>query len=428
MPIGLTAKIEPKNDGFQGLVDDDQIIDTLNTQGNVLISDGNYFASGSLTGDWLNTSYSQTTGNLTLSFDPNASISIGNLTADYLRLNDGDYRLTLQTDVPNANATLTLGLGSTSTTLWLLGSDIRLNDWFNQSVKTDASPSFAGLSCGDILPQTDDTSSLGDETHRWEHLYISKNIYADGQVQAEYLVGDTQLATAGEVYITKGGNYPATLKVDETTHNLEITSYSGIVDFLTDNIKTSGNLTDGTNSVSIATIKSTCDNVDQDVTTTGTPQFSRLGVGTAASSSKLINAIGTLNSSFFSGFYGDFTNNRAVSGTYTRGLNFYARWKPADSLTSNANMSSLQGIYGYAAIDSGNITSSYDITATNLYGARLYGAATKGSNHTGNVTVTTYYGLQIQDISLSGGATCTNGIGLYIDNIDSSSNNFSAII
>jgi len=43
--IYLIAKIAPKNDGFQGMVDDDQIIDTATTVGFILISDGDYFAS-----------------------------------------------------------------------------------------------------------------------------------------------------------------------------------------------------------------------------------------------------------------------------------------------------------------------------------------------------------------------------------------------
>ena len=43
--INLIDQIVPKNDGFQGLVDDDQIIDTANTADNILISDGTYFSS-----------------------------------------------------------------------------------------------------------------------------------------------------------------------------------------------------------------------------------------------------------------------------------------------------------------------------------------------------------------------------------------------
>ena len=45
MPIELTSKIEPKNAGFQGMVDDDQIIDTQTTVGNIMISDGTNFSS-----------------------------------------------------------------------------------------------------------------------------------------------------------------------------------------------------------------------------------------------------------------------------------------------------------------------------------------------------------------------------------------------
>ena len=49
--INLIDQIVPKNDGFQGLVDDDQIIDTETTAGNILVSDGDYFDSTAPTTD-----------------------------------------------------------------------------------------------------------------------------------------------------------------------------------------------------------------------------------------------------------------------------------------------------------------------------------------------------------------------------------------
>ena len=51
MGIGLTAKIEPKNAAFQGMVDDDQVIDSDTTSGNILISQGDYMDSKVMGGD-----------------------------------------------------------------------------------------------------------------------------------------------------------------------------------------------------------------------------------------------------------------------------------------------------------------------------------------------------------------------------------------
>jgi hypothetical protein len=49
--IDLTAKIDPKNDGFQGLVDGDQVLDESLTDAAILISDGTNYAAYVLSGD-----------------------------------------------------------------------------------------------------------------------------------------------------------------------------------------------------------------------------------------------------------------------------------------------------------------------------------------------------------------------------------------
>jgi len=43
--IEVTGKFAPKNDGFTGLVDDDQVLDSDTTSGNLLVSDGVSFES-----------------------------------------------------------------------------------------------------------------------------------------------------------------------------------------------------------------------------------------------------------------------------------------------------------------------------------------------------------------------------------------------
>lgn len=49
--IELIAKIAPKNDGFRGMVDSDQIVDVSTTSGNILVSDGTYFDNVTVSGD-----------------------------------------------------------------------------------------------------------------------------------------------------------------------------------------------------------------------------------------------------------------------------------------------------------------------------------------------------------------------------------------
>ncbi len=51
MPVNLTGKIVPLNDGFTGMVDDDQVLDSSASTSNILVSDGEVFISKTMSGD-----------------------------------------------------------------------------------------------------------------------------------------------------------------------------------------------------------------------------------------------------------------------------------------------------------------------------------------------------------------------------------------
>jgi hypothetical protein len=136
----------------------------------VITDDGDGTLTGSLPQDIATTSDVQF-GSLTLN---NTGLHLLDTNASH------DLILAPGSDL-TADRTLTLTTGDSNRTLTLSGNPT-LNDWFDQSVKTTASPTLAGLTLTgqldsqNIYPATDDTYYLGknddDTPYAWKGLIL----------------------------------------------------------------------------------------------------------------------------------------------------------------------------------------------------------------------------------------------------------------
>jgi hypothetical protein len=129
--------------------------------------------------------------------------------------------------------------------------------------------------------------------------------------------------------------------------------------------------------------------IDQDVTTTGTPQFASIGVGTPASATSIIYALDTFDATNVLGINGNITNTYkdAVPLVYTTGLSFSGIYKPA--LTGNKVLAG-GGAYGANVLAHAYNDTTHDLTVVELIGIKSRAQITQSVGG-GTTTATNSY-------------------------------------
>ena len=204
MPIGLTAKIEPKNNAFVGIVDADQVLGANNGGGT--IPDDAISASsiiqhqGSIDHTQISNigtySHAQIDSHIDDSSihysDEKVDDRVANLMQDSTNLywiyDDNANTLTLYLDPNPTFSSIALG----TTTLLSPG-------------KTKVTTGTMEFECG-LKPKTNDYYDLGSSSYRWRNLYISNDI-----------------SVLGTGSISNIGFSGTTISTDETSLTLEQT-------------------------------------------------------------------------------------------------------------------------------------------------------------------------------------------------------------
>lgn len=161
---------------------------------------------------------------------------------------------------------------------------------------------------------------------------------------------------------------------------------------------------------------------DDDITTTGTGQFSKLGISTAISPTTYLNVSPTA----------DFILGRAISGTMinTRdgivsgifGLDFVPVWQPAD-ITANRTAGNIVGVNVLPSATM-PIGETFDMTITNFIGFNSK-LSLQGNSATGTLRATNAMLFKADAIISLGGAKLTNLYAYYDGGQTAGDNNWS---
>jgi hypothetical protein len=154
---------------------------------------------------------------------------------------------------------------------------------------------------------------------------------------------------------------------------------------------------------------------DQSVAVNGSPQWTGVGVGTAAISTVGYYLVKEPTASY-KGADLQVSANPAAGGQSVQGLSFssYAR-------TSSEDMSNVIGIIGNAGVA---INSSYTGTITNIKGLSLTVTALGNVSDANDPTVTNAYGIKLESLAAGFGGTIGTAYGLHLPNISTATTNW----
>lgn len=236
------------------------------------------------------------------------------------------------------------------------------------------------------------------------------------QAHSDYLLNNGNDTTSGTLGMATGSTIG-----NLTFANGSITDSSGAISFGNENLATTGTLGAGAITGTSFTIGANTlttsewaylDGQDQTVKTTSTPQFLRLGIGTAASETHGLNLLKTLDAS------ANGINNIIYCTPTSDSQSYLALNFAAEARASTYNITTLVGVNGFAGCGSlyrGTITSAIGLQSKVSIAGALSGT---------DPICTSAYLFKGDSLSATLGATIGTAYGLYLPSITAGGTNY----